>query len=185
MKNRLLLMAAILAWILVPVWMSAGQARQERIAAPSPAPRESYSRPPDAPFTRSDYVIKINQMSSFYDKPGEFGYAIHGEEYGFDRLSFVLTETQPNGGPPLHTHTVEEAHVVLSGRVSYVIGDRRLTADGPYVARVPQWDALHPLVVYSNIGSPRSSEGSMAQNTERLLFRKQLSVASTERSALI
>ena len=32
---------------------------------------------------------------------------IHGEEYGFDRLSFVLTETQPNGGPPLHTHTVQ------------------------------------------------------------------------------
>ena len=136
MKNRLSLMAAILAWILVPVWISAG-ARQERITAPSPTPLESYSRPPDAPFTRSDYVIKINQMSSFYDKPGEFGYAIHGDQYGFDRVSLVLTETQPNGGPPLHTHTVEEAHVVLSGRVSYVIGDRRLTADGPYVARVP------------------------------------------------
>ena len=98
---------------------------------------ESYSHPPDAPFDRSDYVIKISQMSSFYDKPGEFGYAIHGEEYGFDRLSFVLTETQPNGGPPLHTHTVEEAHVVFSGRVSYIIGDRRVTAEGPYVARVP------------------------------------------------
>ena len=65
-----------------------------------PLPAESYSRPPDASFDRSDYVIKLNQMSSFYDKPGEFGYAIHGEEYGFDRLSFVLTETQPNGGPP-------------------------------------------------------------------------------------
>ena len=47
-------------------------------------------------------------------------------DYGFDRLSFVLTETQPNGGPPLHTHTVEEGHVVLSGRVTYVIGDRPL-----------------------------------------------------------
>jgi mannose-6-phosphate isomerase-like protein (cupin superfamily) len=82
-------------------------------------------------------VIKINQMSSFYDKPGEFGYAIHGEDYGFDRLSFVLTETQPNGGPPLHTHTVEEGHVVLSGRVTYLIGERQVTAEGPYIARVP------------------------------------------------
>jgi mannose-6-phosphate isomerase-like protein (cupin superfamily) len=91
----------------------------------------------DASFDRSDYVIKINQMSSFYDKPGEFGYAIHGEDYGFDRLSFVLTETQPNGGPPLHTHTVEEGHVVLSGRVTYVIGERQVTAEGPYIARVP------------------------------------------------
>jgi hypothetical protein len=76
-------------------------------------------------------------MSSFYDKPGEFGYAIHGQEYGFDRLSFVLTETQPNGGPPLHTHTVEEGHVVLGGTVTYVIGDRQVVAEGPYIARVP------------------------------------------------
>ena len=80
---------------------------------------------------------KLYEMSSFYDKPGEFGYAIHGEEYGFDRLSFVLTETQPNGGPPLHTHTVEEGHVVLSGTITYVIGDRQVTAEGPYIARVP------------------------------------------------
>jgi mannose-6-phosphate isomerase-like protein (cupin superfamily) len=49
----------------------------------------------------------------------------------------VLTETQPNGGPPLHTHTVEEGHVVLSGRVTYLIGERQVTAEGPYIARVP------------------------------------------------
>ena len=47
------------------------------------------------------------------------------------------SSTQPNGGPPLHTHTVEEGHVVLSGRVTYVIGDRQVTAEGPYIARVP------------------------------------------------
>jgi len=137
MRNRLVLMFAILALMVIPLWMAPQHAEQQRITAPSPPPLESYSHAPAAPFDRSDYVIKINQMSSFYDKPGEFGYAIHGEEYGFDRLSFVLTETQPNGGPPLHTHTVEEAHVVFSGRVSYIIGDRRLTAEGPYVARVP------------------------------------------------
>ena len=26
---------------------------------------------------------------------------------------------------------------MLSGRVSYLIGDRQVTADGPYIARVP------------------------------------------------
>ena len=56
---------------------------------------------------------------------------------GSTRVSFVLTETQPNGATPLYTHTVEEGHVVLSGRVTYVIGDRQVTADGPYIARVP------------------------------------------------
>ena len=58
-------------------------------------------------------------------KPGEFGYDDPRRRDGFDRLSFVITETQQNGGPPLHTHTVEEAHAVLSGMVGYVIGDQR------------------------------------------------------------
>jgi hypothetical protein len=40
-------------------------------------------------------VVDLRQMC-FYDKPGEFGYAIHGEDYGFDRLPFVVTETQCN-----------------------------------------------------------------------------------------
>jgi hypothetical protein len=58
-------------------------------------------------------------------KPGEFGYDDPRRRDGFDRLSFVITETQQNGGPPLHT--VEEAHAVLSGMVGYGIGDQRLT----------------------------------------------------------
>ena len=130
--ERRALVIATLGVVLLLLRLSANE--QQRITAPRPLPPQSYSHPPEAPFDRSDYVIKINQMSSFYDKPGEFGYAIHGEDYGFERLSFVLTETQPNGGPPLHTHTVEEGHVVMSGRVTYVIGDRRVTADGPYIA---------------------------------------------------
>ena len=138
MRNpRLALPVVAAVLMLIAFWYSPNEARQRQIVAPRPLPRDSYSRPPDAPFDRSDYVIKINQMSSFYDKPGEFGYAIHGGDYGFDGLSFVLTETQPSGGPPLHSHTVEEAHVVMNGRVTYVIGDRRVTADGPYIARVP------------------------------------------------
>jgi hypothetical protein len=76
-------------------------------------------------------------MTSFYDVPGEAGYLMSGRDYGFDGLSFVLTETHPNGGPPLHTHLVEEAHVILSGRMQYVVGDQRFVAKAPFVARVP------------------------------------------------
>lgn len=139
-RLKVLLTIVTVGVVLIGLAASRNEARQQRITVPRPLPAESYSRPPDASFDRSDYVIKVNQMSSFYDKPGEFGYAIHGEEYGFDRLSFVLTETQPNGGPPLHTHTVEEGHVVLSGRVTYVIGDRRVTAEGRILpACRPAW----------------------------------------------
>ena len=100
-------------------------------------PKESYERQPEQPFNSSDYVFKPDQMISFYDVPGEFGHAMEGGQYGFSSLSFIITETQPGGGPPLHVHEHEEAHVVLEGRVSYVIGDQRFTVEGPYVVKIP------------------------------------------------
>ena len=29
---------------------------------------------------------------------------MNGADHGFESLSFILTETQPGGDPPLHTH---------------------------------------------------------------------------------
>jgi mannose-6-phosphate isomerase-like protein (cupin superfamily) len=119
----------------------AGCAEEPRLShvplGPKELPAESYERPPEVPFDRSDYVVRIEQMTSFYDVPGEAGYYLPGEDYGFEALSFIITETHPHGGPPLHTHDTEEAHILLSGRMDYVIGDRRFTADAPYVARIP------------------------------------------------
>ena len=78
-----------------------------------------------------------NEMGSFYGVPGEYGYLVDGHTYGFEGLSFIITETRPHGGPPLHTHRTEEAHVVLSGTMEYVIGDERFIWQAPYVVRVP------------------------------------------------
>jgi len=100
-------------------------------------PPASYERPPQVPFDRSNYAIKLEQMTSFYDVPGEAGYFINGEDYGFESLSIIMTETHPHGGPPLHTHETEEAHVLYHGRMEYIIGGRRFTVEGPYIARVP------------------------------------------------
>jgi mannose-6-phosphate isomerase-like protein (cupin superfamily) len=100
-------------------------------------PKQSYERQPEQPFNPSDYVFKPNQMTSFYDVPGEFGHAMEGADYGFKSLSFIVTETQPGGGPPLHVHDCEEAHVLLEGRASYVLGDQRFTVEGPYVVKIP------------------------------------------------
>ena len=90
---------------------------------PDSLPAKSYEHKPDEPFNRSDYVIRLKQMASFYDVPGEAGYFMNGEDYGFDGLSFILTETQPDGGPPLHTHDSEESHIVLHGEIG--VHDRR------------------------------------------------------------
>jgi mannose-6-phosphate isomerase-like protein (cupin superfamily) len=103
---------------------------------PDELPTESYARPPNNPRS-DDYVIKLENMISFYDVPGEAGYLMEGADHGFESLSFILTETQPRGGPPLHTHETEEAHVIFRGRMGYVVGDRRFEAIGPFVVRIP------------------------------------------------
>jgi hypothetical protein len=57
-------------------------------------PDTDYFHPPLTPFDTNDYVIQLQNMSSFYLKPGEFGYFLEGRNYGFDSLSFILTNTQ-------------------------------------------------------------------------------------------
>lgn len=104
---------------------------------PEVLPNESFEKAPEQPMAKESLIIYPKNMTSFYDHPGEAGYFAFGAEYGFDSLSFVLTETHPRGGPPLHTHTVEEAHVLLDGTMEYIIGDQRFRATAPYIARVP------------------------------------------------
>jgi mannose-6-phosphate isomerase-like protein (cupin superfamily) len=111
--------------------------RQAAMAKQEELPKESYVRQAEQPFSSSDYVFKPNQMISFYDVPGEFGHAMEGAQYGFESLSFIITETQPGGGPPLHVHECEEAHVLLEGKATYMIGDQRFTVEGPYVVKIP------------------------------------------------
>jgi hypothetical protein len=71
--------------------------RQYVHIGPDRLPTKSYERTPEESFNRSDYVVKLKQMTSFYDVPGEAGYFINGEDYGFDALSFILPETHPGG----------------------------------------------------------------------------------------
>jgi mannose-6-phosphate isomerase-like protein (cupin superfamily) len=85
----------------------------------------------------SDYVIKLEQMTTIEAGEGERIHLLRGSEHGFQNLSFILTETAPGGGPPLHTHESEEAHVLTSGTMSYVIGDQTFVVSAPYILRVP------------------------------------------------
>ena len=92
---------------------------------------------PEAPFSPTGQVFKLEQLDSFYDVPGEYDWVMEDGEYGFESLSLIITETHPGGGPPLHTHETEESHVLLEGKVTYVSGDSTFSAEGPYVLRVP------------------------------------------------
>ena len=147
MRSKVL---AVLFTVALPACVSstvtppAGQTGKETMPRPfsihpegQPLPTEGYDRPPAVPFTVPDFFIQPSEMRPFYGPPGEFGYYIDGADYGFESLSFIVTETHPGGGPDLHRHDSEEAHVLLAGKVTYLIGDQCFTVDGPYIARVP------------------------------------------------
>lgn len=91
----------------------------------------------DQPATLSNYVIKLEAMTAIDAGKGEKIHLLRGSEHGFKNLSFILTETAPGGGPPLHTHDSEEAHVLTSGTMSYIIGDQTFVVSAPYILRVP------------------------------------------------
>ena len=93
---------------------------------------------PSPPATAaSNYVVKLEQMRKIEAGKGETIHLLSGDAHGFKNLSFILTETAPGGGPPLHTHESEEAHVLTAGTMSYVIGEQTFVVSAPYIVRVP------------------------------------------------
>lgn len=87
--------------------------------------------------TQTNYVTQLKDVEKKDVGNGEFVYQMEGKDVGFNSLSFTITETHPGGGPPMHTHTSEEAHIVIDGHITYVIGDSIFTAKGPLVTNVP------------------------------------------------
>lgn len=96
-----------------------------------------YDRAPKMTFSPSDHYFRFDQLAEGYRSPGEYMHRLDGEKYGFDSLSFIITKTQPNGGPNLHVHEFEEAHVLLEGTARYQMGEKTFIAEAPYVVKVP------------------------------------------------
>ena len=85
-----------------------------------------------------EHVIPFAMLEAFYDEPGEYGWIMDAHKHGFARISLIVTDTAPGGGPPLHTHTCEEAVVVPPGaHMRYVIGGEPVEVDGPAIVRIP------------------------------------------------
>jgi mannose-6-phosphate isomerase-like protein (cupin superfamily) len=109
--------------------------------APPPAqvtlPKEPFTHAPTTPHDASALFFTFDQLEHHYRVPGEFTHRLNGDAYGFEKLSFIITETHAGGGPGLHVHDVEEAHVLLKGTAQYRLGDETFIVQAPYVARVP------------------------------------------------
>jgi mannose-6-phosphate isomerase-like protein (cupin superfamily) len=114
-----------------PPTNAASPTKQEKL------PDRDFSHAPEKPHDPADPYFTFDQLDYFYRVPGEFTHRLTGDQYGFEGLSFIITETHPFGGPGLHVHDTEEAHVLLEGSVQYRIGDKTFTVQAPYVARVP------------------------------------------------
>ncbi len=83
------------------------------------------------------YVTSLADMKKIVVGDGETVYQAEGKDHGINSMSFVITETAPGGGPPLHVHPTEEAHVVLRGTVTYFIDDSIFTVTAPYIVNIP------------------------------------------------
>lgn len=96
----------------------------------------------------NNYVIPLEDMKKIEVGNGETVYQAEGKNHGMRNMSFVITETQKGGGPPLHVHPKEEAHVVMSGKVKYIIGDSVFTVSAPYIVYIPP----HTEHTFMNVG---------------------------------
>ena len=115
----------------------AGSAAHDPPPAPKTLPPQNFTHPPEKPHDPGALFFNFDQLEHWYRVPGEFTYRLNGDQYGFETLSFIITETHPGGGPGLHVHDTEEAHILLEGSAQYRIGDKTMTVQAPYVARVP------------------------------------------------
>ena len=106
-------------------------------AAQKKLPDKDFTNPPEKPHDSADFVFHFDQLEHYFRVPGEFTYRMTGDQYGFESLSIFVTETHPGGGPGLHVHDTEEAHVLLEGSAQYRIGDKTFTVQAPYIAKVP------------------------------------------------
>jgi len=143
--RRFLIHLVVLTISAIVIFGSAATS-QKQSGVPSPAsqviakeklPDKDFTRRPEKPHDPTAFVFNFDQLEYYYRVPGEFTHRLNGDQYGFESLSFIISETHPGGGPGLHVHDTEEAHVLLEGTAEYRIGDQTFTVQAPYVARVP------------------------------------------------
>ena len=60
-----------------------------------------------------------------------------GVQHGGARVSIILVDVPPGGGPKLHRHPYEEVFIVQEGRASYTVGTETLDAHAGQMVIVP------------------------------------------------
>jgi quercetin dioxygenase-like cupin family protein len=85
----------------------------------------------------SDYIVQLEKLPVINPGPGEYVHVMEGQRNGYKNLTIGITETFPNGAPPMHSHEGEESHVLLEGEILYALGDTMFTVKAPYIVNIP------------------------------------------------
>ena len=85
----------------------------------------------------SDYIVQLEKLPVINPGPGEYVHVMEGQRNGYKNLTIGITETFPNGAPPMHSHEGEESHVLLEGEILYALGDTMFTIKAPYIVNIP------------------------------------------------
>ncbi len=85
----------------------------------------------------SDYAVQLEKLPVINPGPGEYVHVMEGQRNGYKNLTIGITETYPNGAPPMHSHEGEESHVLLEGDILYALGDTMFTIEAPYIVNIP------------------------------------------------
>ncbi len=85
----------------------------------------------------ADYAVQLDKLPVINPGPGEYVHVMEGQRNGYKNLTIGITETFPNGAPPMHSHEGEESHVLLEGDILYALGDTLFTIKAPYIVNIP------------------------------------------------
>ena len=85
----------------------------------------------------TDYIARVEDLPVINPGPGEYVHVMEGQRNGYNNLTIGITETFPNGAPPMHSHEGEESHVLLEGEILYALADTPFTMKGPYIVNIP------------------------------------------------
>ena len=85
----------------------------------------------------SDYVATVEKLPVINPGPGEYVHVMEGQRNGYKNLTIGVTETFPDGAPPMHSHEGEESHVLLEGDILYALDDTMFTIKAPYIVNIP------------------------------------------------
>lgn len=99
--------------------------------------------------TLENIIVRKDQGREYSTGDGALTFKIHAEETG-GIFAFGSSTIEPGGGPPLHTHTLEdELFIVLEGTFEFTLNGETVIANGGDVLFSPR-GTQH---TFRNIGS--------------------------------